>query len=302
MDGIFNIYKEKGFTSHDVVAIVRKTINQKKVGHTGTLDPDAEGVLPVCVGKATKLADYIMAERKTYSAGIKLGVTTATQDAAGDVIEERPADVSRDEFERALSGFVGDISQIPPMYSALKIGGQKLCNLARKGIEIERKPRNITIFDIRIVEFNPPDLAIIEVVCSKGTYIRTLCADIGEALGCGAHMSSLLRLESGAFGLGSSIRLSGLKALAEAGRAEEALLSMDSALSGYKRAVAARNADKYLFNGCRIYEGHFDAPGGAGIGESLAVYSAGGMLAGLYTVMQDEEKNRLFLKPLRMLI
>ena len=192
MDGVFNIYKEKGFTSHDVVAIVRKTINQKKVGHTGTLDPDAEGVLPVCVGKATKLADYIMADTKTYRATIKLGIITDTYDTTGDIIAEKEVSVSKDAIISVVKSFVGKQEQLPPMYSAIKINGHKLYDLARKGIEVERKPRSIEIYDISLDEFISDTEFAVTVSCSKGTYIRTLCYDFGEKLGCGAAMSSLV--------------------------------------------------------------------------------------------------------------
>ena len=186
MDGILNIYKEKGFTSHDVVAVVRRTINQKKVGHTGTLDPDAEGVLPICVGKATKLADYIMNTGKTYEAEITLGVETTTQDSSGEVTARQSVDFNEEKIEQAVYSFNGDYMQIPPMYSAVKVNGKKLYELARKGQEIERKARKVEIRDISIIEFMPPDKIKISVDCSKGTYIRTLAADIGIKLGCGA--------------------------------------------------------------------------------------------------------------------
>lgn len=191
MDGILNIRKEKGFTSHDVVAVVRRILHAKKVGHTGTLDPDAEGVLPVCVGKATKLADIIMDGKKRYRAMVRLGITTTTEDAAGEVLEERKVDFDEEKIRQAVAGFVGEQKQIPPMYSAIKVNGKKLYELAREGKEIERKARTITIFAINIVRFLPPDRFEIDVDCSKGTYIRTLCSDIGKALGCGAHMAEL---------------------------------------------------------------------------------------------------------------
>ena len=182
MDGILNIRKEKGFTSHDVVAVVRRILHTKKVGHTGTLDPDAEGVLPVCVGKATKLADIIMDGKKRYRAMVRLGITTTTEDAAGEVLEEKPVDFDEEKIRQAVAGFVGEQKQIPPMYSAIKVNGKKLYELAREGKEIERKARTITIFAINIVRFLPPDRFEIDVDCSKGTYIRTLCSDIGKAL------------------------------------------------------------------------------------------------------------------------
>ena len=229
MDGIFNIYKEKGFTSHDVVAIVRRTIHMKKVGHTGTLDPDAEGVLPVCVGKATKLSDVIMDGRKSYRAMLRLGVTTTTEDASGEVLETKAVVFDEGKIRAAVAAFIGRLEQVPPMYSAVKVNGKKLYELAREGKEIARKARTIEVYDIRIRRFLPPDRVEMDIDCSKGTYIRTLCADIGKALGCGGHMAELLRTATGSFSLENAIKLDDLKALAEQERAEDALLTMQEA-------------------------------------------------------------------------
>ena len=189
--GIINVYKEAGYTSFDVVAKMRGILGIKKIGHTGTLDPDATGVLPVCIGKATKVCDLLTDKDKTYEAVMRLGVVTDTQDMTGQVLEEHAVTVTEDAVRRAVGQFVGQIEQVPPMYSALKVGGQKLCNLARKGIEVERKPRPVTIYEIRIKNIALP-LVTMEVHCSKGTYIRTLCQDIGQALGCGGCMESLV--------------------------------------------------------------------------------------------------------------
>ena len=187
MDGIFNIYKEKGFTSHDVVAIVRRTIHMKKVGHTGTLDPDAEGVLPVCVGKATKLSDVIMDGRKSYRAMLRLGITTTTEDASGEVLETKAVVFDEEKIRAAVAAFIGRLEQVPPMYSALKVDGRKLCDLARAGVTVERAARPVHIFSIEILSIELPRVRM-RVCCSKGTYIRTLCQDVGEVLGCGACM------------------------------------------------------------------------------------------------------------------
>ncbi len=215
LNGVINVYKEKGYTSHDVVAIVRKTLNIKKVGHTGTLDPDAEGVLPVCIGQATKLADYIMAERKSYTAEITFGAETTTQDASGDIIKEYEYTFDENRLREVIDTFKGEQTQVPPMYSAIKVNGKKLYELAREGKEIERKARKITIYDIRIVDIMPPNRAIIEIDCSKGTYIRSLCSDIGNKLGWGAFMSSLTRTASGKFKLNEAVKLDELKNAAE---------------------------------------------------------------------------------------
>ena len=186
--GIINVYKEKGFTSHDVVAKLRGIVGQKKIGHTGTLDPDATGVLPVCLGKATKLCDLLTDKNKTYEAVLLLGKTTDTQDITGEVLEEKSTEALTEEKVReAIEGFIGDYEQIPPMYSALKVNGKKLYELAREGKVIERKARLVKILDIQILEIDLPKVRM-EVSCSKGTYIRTLCHDIGEKLGCGGCM------------------------------------------------------------------------------------------------------------------
>lgn len=301
MDGILNIYKEKGFTSHDVVAVVRKTLHTKKVGHTGTLDPDAEGVLPICVGKATKLSDVIMDGRKTYRATLRLGITTTTEDASGEVLEERAVTASEAEIRTAMAGFLGKQEQIPPMYSAVKINGKKLYELAREGKEVARKPRTIEIYDIRILRFLPPDRVEFEVDCSKGTYIRTLCADIGKALGCGGHMAALLRTRTGAFRLENAIRLEELKRLAAEDRAAEALLQMEDALRDYPQIWVAEGMTKLLYNGGRIAARHFlRRPEGLEAGQKAAVYDSLGRLVGLYEI--GTEENHFFIKPFKMLI
>ena len=188
--GIINVYKEKGFTSHDVVAKLRGIVGQKKIGHTGTLDPDATGVLPVCLGKATKLCDLLTDKDKTYEAVMLLGMTTDTQDITGRILEEKSTEtLTADKVREVIESFIGDYDQIPPMYSALKVNGKKLYELAREGKVVERKARPVKILDIRIIEMDLPRVRM-EVSCSKGTYIRTLCHDIGQKLGCGGPMKS----------------------------------------------------------------------------------------------------------------
>lgn len=208
MDGIININKPKGFTSHDVVAKLRGILKTKKIGHTGTLDPDAVGVLPICVGRATKVADMLTATEKEYLAEVTLGSKTDTQDASGTVLATKEVNVTEADIYRVAQAFVGESEQIPPMYSAIKQDGKKLYELARSGIEIERKPRPITIYELEVLAI---DLAnhkfSIRVACSKGTYIRTLCQDMGDRLGCFAHMSSLNRTKSGRFTLTEAISL-----------------------------------------------------------------------------------------------
>ncbi len=208
MDGILNIYKEKGFTSHDVVAKLRGILKTRKIGHTGTLDPDATGVLPVCIGRATKLCDMLTDKNKDYEAVIRFGLTTDTEDISGNVIKTREYNGTKEEIRDTILSFKGDIYQIPPMYSAIKVNGHKLYELARKGIEIDREARKCTIYDIDIISISD-DLtrARIRTKVSKGTYIRTLCNDIGEKLGCGACMEELTRTRSGTFEINDALTL-----------------------------------------------------------------------------------------------
>lgn len=300
MDGILNIYKEKGFTSHDVVAVVRRTINQKKVGHTGTLDPEAEGVLPICLGKATKLADYIMAEKKVYQAQLTLGTTTTTQDHTGEILCEKEFEFDEEKIREAVNSFIGEYDQIPPMYSAIKIKGRKLYELARQGQEIERKPRRIQIFDIKITDFCAPDKVLITVICQKGTYIRTLCADIGEKLGCGGHMSALIRTQSGAFCIENSITLSALQELIEKGLLSNALISMEEALCSYKKVFVDKKAEKLLQNGGRIFSVNFEKITGELIqDETVLAFDSNKKLIGLYCVDRSNQ-NELSIRPLRI--
>lgn len=301
MDGIFNIYKEKGFTSHDVVAIVRRTIHMKKVGHTGTLDPDAEGVLPVCVGKATKLSDVIMDGRKSYRAMLRLGITTTTEDASGEVLETKEVDFNEDRIREVVASFIGKLEQVPPMYSAVKVNGKKLYELAREGKEIERKSRTIEVYDIRIRQFLPPDRVEIDVDCSKGTYIRTLCSDIGKALGCGGHMAELLRTATGAFSLENAIKLDELKALAEQEKAEEALLTMEEALKDFPVVKVSEKSAKFLYNGGKIQERFFtEKPASYKEGDIVATYDHENNLVGLYEIIKDDTS--FLIKPYKMLI
>ena len=219
--GIINVYKEKGFTSHDVVAKLRRIVGQKKIGHTGTLDPDATGVLPVCLGKATKLCDLLTDKNKTYEAVLLLGKTTDTQDITGEVLEEKSTEALTEEKVReAIEGFIGDYEQIPPMYSALKVNGKKLYELAREGKVIERKARPVKILDIQILEIDLPKVRM-EVSCSKGTYIRTLCHDIGEKLGCGGCMESLIRTRVSTFRIEDAKTLDEIETLKQEGKLAE---------------------------------------------------------------------------------
>lgn len=241
MNGIINVYKEKGYTSHDVVAVLRKIAGQKKIGHTGTLDPDATGVLPVCLGRATKLCDLLTDRDKTYEAVLLLGKTTDTQDISGAILKEQPTDhLNEAEVTKVIESFKGTYDQIPPMYSALKVNGKKLYELAREGKTVERKSRKVTIYQIHIKEIQLPRVRM-EVTCSKGTYIRTLCHDIGNLLGTGGCMEELTRTKVGRFELKDSLKLEELRDLAQNGRLEDALIPLDQMFSELQSVVPAEN-------------------------------------------------------------
>ncbi len=250
INGIINVYKEAGYTSHDVVAKLRGILRQKKIGHTGTLDPDATGVLPVCLGRGTKLCDMLTDKDKTYEAVILLGTTTDTQDTSGTVLSTKEVTATEEEIREVVLSFVGDYDQIPPMYSALKVNGKKLYELAREGIEIERKARPVKILDIEIKEI---DMNLHEVTmsvsCSKGTYIRTLCYDIGEKLGCGACMKKLIRTKVSRFGIEQSVTLSEIEKIRDEGRLEEYILPIDEVFAEYDAVYIKEEASKLLYNG-----------------------------------------------------
>ena len=247
--GVINIHKEKGYTSHDVVAKLRGIVGQKKIGHTGTLDPDATGVLPVCLGKATKLCDMLTDKNKTYETVMLLGKETDTQDISGNVLCENSTDKLDEEgVKKAILSFVGDYMQVPPMYSALKVNGKKLYELAREGVEVERKARPVTILEIQIKEINLPRVRM-EVSCSKGTYIRTLCHDIGEKLGCGACMEELIRTRVSRFKLEDSLTLSQVQELKEAGNLDKILVPIDEMFSDYEAITLKDEFMSFVYNG-----------------------------------------------------
>ncbi len=251
MTGILNVYKPKGITSHNVVSFVRKQLNIKRVGHTGTLDPLATGVLPVLIGNATKLSDIIMADEKKYKARVTLGITTDTDDSTGEIIEKKDVSVSESELKDVIKTFIGEIEQIPPMYSAIKVDGQKLYQLARRGVEIERKSRIVTIYDIKISDFSGNSFDM-EVHCSKGTYIRALCRDIGEALGTGAVMSELERTMSGIFTKENSYTFEEIEKCVKMGEIEKILLKPDDVLGEFLRVDVTGEYAQKIKNGIRL--------------------------------------------------
>ncbi len=245
--GILVIDKPEGWTSMDVCAKLRGIFHEKRVGHGGTLDPMATGVLPVFVGRATRAVEFAEKSDKEYVAGLKLGVVTNTQDTTGEVLEERDVDVTENRLRTVLARFIGDIEQIPPMYSAIKINGKKLYELARKGREVERPARSVTIKALEILEQQGEDLYMIKVRCSKGTYIRTLCHDIGQALGCGGCMSSLRRTMAAGFTLEDAVTLEQVQAAADPA---SLLLPVDCFFAGRPVLVLKSvEAEKKIRNG-----------------------------------------------------
>ena len=247
--GIINVYKEQGYTSFDVVAKLRGIFGQKKIGHTGTLDPDAEGVLPVCLGKATKVCDMLTDRDKEYQAVMLLGMDTDTQDVSGTVLARGSLDgITEERISRGIQSFVGEISQIPPMYSALKVNGQKLCDLARKGQVVERKPRKITIYGITVDEIAVPRVTM-TVQCSKGTYIRTLCHDIGEKLGCHGTLEHLLRTRAAGYELGNALRLSQIQEKKDQGTLADIVRPVEEVFLSCPAFCTEESADKLLYNG-----------------------------------------------------
>ena len=250
MNGVLNIFKNSGMSSFDVVRIVRKVACEKKVGHTGTLDPEAIGVLPVCLGKATKIIDYIMNDKKSYRVKFKLGVTTTTYDLEGEILSQTDtSNITIEEALEAINKFKGTYNQVPPMYSALKKNGVRLYELARKGIEVEREGRPITIYDIKDIEINLPYISM-EVTCSKGTYIRSLCYDIGEELKVGACMTELRRTETSCFHESDSININELTSE----NIHNYIISIEDALKSYPKLKVNEGFSKLLINRVRVMD------------------------------------------------
>ena len=285
MDGIINVYKEKGFTSHDVVAKLRGILHIKKIGHTGTLDPDAVGVLPVCIGKGTKLCDMITDTDKTYEAVMLLGISTDTQDISGNVLSKKDVAVDEKTLIETVDSFVGEYKQIPPMYSAIKVNGRKLYQLAREGIEIERSPRDVYIRSIHINDMNLQDdepSVTMTVSCSKGTYIRTLCHDIGEKLGCGACMKSLSRTRVGRFYIDDSYTINQIAALNLKGELSSIVTPVDS-MFDYPEIRIKREYDKLLYNGNQLPLSAGKALDG-NTDDKVRIYNESGEFIGIYSM------------------
>lgn len=245
MNGIVIVDKPQGWTSQDVTARLRRVFNTRRIGHGGTLDPMATGVLPVFVGRATRGVEFFEHAEKIYEATLRLGLTTDTEDVTGTVLTEQEAKISEQDFLNILPQFRGKIQQIPPMYSALKVNGQKLCDLARKGKEVERQPREIEIYELECLEFSG-DTARLRVHCSKGTYIRTLCKDIGEALGCGGCMAALRRVSAGEYGIEEAVPL---QTLLDTDTPDQYLRSVDTMFRNYPSVTLTVNQEKRCRNG-----------------------------------------------------
>lgn len=295
--GMINIKKEAGYTSHDVVAKLRGILKQKKIGHTGTLDPDAVGVLPVCLGVGTKLCDMLTDSDKEYIAVFCLGITTDTQDMSGTVLTREEVHVTPEQVKETVYAFQGDYEQIPPMYSALKVNGKKLYELAREGREVERKARTVSIKEIEILQMQLPKVQI-RVACSKGTYIRTLCDDIGKKLGCGAVMESLLRTRAGVFHIEDALTLAQVEQLMREDRVQEVIIPPDDMFPDLRKEKAKSQYQKQLVNGNSLTLRMLCDSSGFYDNEQVRIYSEQGIFYGIY---RYEEKTEGFY-PVKMFL
>ena len=255
-NGILVIDKSAGWTSQDVTAKLRGVFHERRVGHGGTLDPMATGVLPVFIGRATRAAEFLESAEKEYIAGLRLGVVTDTQDTSGNVLETHPVTVTREELQAALAQFLGPIQQIPPMYSAIKINGQKLYELARRGKEIAREPRSITIYELELLEGEGAEYTI-RVRCSKGTYVRTLCHDLGQTLGCGGCMSSLRRTRAGSFAISQAVTMQQVLEFAAQNDPQQLLLPVDALFAAHPPLIVTMGQAARLKNGAQIKDWQF---------------------------------------------
>lgn len=316
LSGVLVLYKPRGMTSHDCVNRIRRLFGTKKVGHTGTLDPDAVGVLPILIGRAAKAADLLLDNDKVYRAGLKLGLTTDTEDITGEVLSrgttfdtDGRALYTLDDVKRVAEKFVGEIMQVPPMYSALKRDGKKLVDLARQGIVVEREPRPVTIYSLEVslpdgseVAMSDRDGNIVEpdialtVACSKGTYIRTLCADIGRSLGCGGVMCSLTRLKASGFDISDSVTLETLESLGQSER-ERLLCPVESLFCDYPAVRLKPFFERLAHCGNELYQKKLgiDYP----VGQRIRLYGEGGFFA-LGEVMSYPDGDAI--KPIRLFV
>lgn len=293
MDGILLVIKPSDMTSFDVVSYLRGIFKIKKIGHAGTLDPAACGLLPICLGKATKAIDWFQDFDKSYRAEMVLGLITDTQDAEGNIIEENEVYVDRTTVVNTINAFVGEYAQVPPMYSAIKIKGRKLYELARQGIEVERKARNVYISKIdalEIKENSDKTTVRFDVDCSKGTYIRTLCHDIGQKLGCGAHMSFLVRTRVGQFSLADGITLEDIKKHQEEETLASILKPIDLLFQNYEKVIIDRALMKRFLNGAYVFLNKYDF---SQMEKTVRVYSENDIFLGLGKVFVDGERKKM---------
>ena len=304
MNGILNIFKQKGISSHQVVKEVRDILNIPKVGHTGTLDPSASGVLLLCLGQATKIAEFLVGMKKHYQGEMTLGITTDSQDAEGKIIGKKEVgnDINEKRIRDIFQKYEGTISQIPPMFSAAHYKGKRLYHLARKGIEVKRSPKEVKIYQFNLINFDQRVNPIVkfEVVCSKGTYVRTLCNDIGNELGCGAHLSNLVRKKVGKFSIKDSLNIEELKKEKAVGK--RYLISIDSALEELNKITVKSEAIKIVLNGGVISsEQIVEIPEGLKTRKDkfVKMFDAKGNLLSIGTLIKDDRKNIIF-KPVKV--
>jgi tRNA pseudouridine55 synthase len=252
MDGVINVLKPPGMTSFDIVSFLRGVLKTSKIGHAGTLDPGAVGVLPVFVGRATKAIEFMMDKDKLYRAELTLGVETDTQDSLGNIVSTACVNVTPEQITGCIMSFTGKQQQIPPMYSAIKINGKKLYELAREGKTVDRKPRDIEIYNLNVISISENNKVILDIACSKGTYIRTLCADIGKRLGCGGHMSFLIRLGAGIFNISDSVTLEEISSAAGDGRIQDLFSRTDRVFESFNSITLSENDEKRFLNGLTV--------------------------------------------------
>lgn len=308
MDGIINVLKPAGMTSHDVVAFIRRNLKEKKVGHTGTLDPGVTGVLPICLGKGTKIAQFLTDDEKVYRGEMTLGKITSTQDSFGETLEVKsPVKVTEDQIREVIKEFIGVIEQIPPMVSAVKHKGRRLYELAREGIEVERKVRKIEIFSIEIIYIkdigtNEPKV-LMDIRCSKGTYIRTLFHDIGQRLGVGAFMSNLIRIQTGPFNIDSALTLEEIISAKENNSLESIVHSIDTGIKKLHQIVIKEQVVKAVIHGNPIFlPGVQEADEDIEEGQLVRVYSPTGELLAIAQARPNptKENKQLYFQPERV--
>ncbi|MBR5944962.1 MAG: tRNA pseudouridine(55) synthase TruB [Lachnospiraceae bacterium] len=295
INGIINVNKEAGYTSFDVVAKLRGILKQRKMGHTGTLDPDATGVLPVCLGSATKLCESMTDKEKEYLGVMRLGVTTDTQDMTGTILSEKEVNCSEEEILNAVNSFIGEYDQLPPMYSAVWVNGQRLYDLARKGKVVDRPTRRVSIGNITVEKLNLP-LITLRITCSKGTYIRTLMNDIGEKLGCGASMDSLVRTKTGVFKIENAYTLAEIEKIRDEGNLVKIVTPVDEFFADYGKGFVKDDALKLLINGNALDNSSFSQTELKENEEKIRVYDKEGTFYGVY-----EKKGNTY-KPFKMFL